>query len=789
MMKKLLTILAIVALFATTLNAQWTNTGAWPDTNWTGSTHGIAVDPDGKVWTSPYYAEVPWIVGEDTLMTAGIRVFNADGTEAAFSPVVTVATGGGFIVDTLTGACRGMGTDENGNILYVQSGSAKMFKINYLTGEGMARADIDEPGSSPTAPSCSDAGVIYVGPVVGGDGKAIAMYDTDLNYLGNAVDGPPDISRTMEVSPDGNSIYWMTFTGAVEITIYQRADEFSPYDSVGAILKGMSVESSAWDPATGNLWVSSDKRGSGPYSSLTWYGYDVVAGELVDGFQYDWKDPTTGDPYGRGLDFSPDGSIAYAGTFSSTNYLFEKFTTTDNSVILFECDMTVQIARDSFDVSTGTITISGSMNGWDTEATPLKDPDGDGIYGVYLPLGVGNAEEYKFVMDGEYEVVPNRALTVAGNETVTAFFNDDEGGELTEIALTFTCDMEFEVVAERFVPGVDTISSAGSHNGWTVGATELFPTVANPNTYEGVHMYEAALGETIYYKYVYTSVNGTAWENSPETGSGNYEYIVTADDIAAGVAVLPGRRYNNSTLETVLNQEGTIRFIVDMNNAVDMNGLAFPSIDDVFIAGANTPLAWPQGGWPDEDVDLVHFLVDDGTGGDETSGDNFWTVELAFSIYSPLSIEYKYGANWGLASNNGANDNESGVGTNHFAELFPSFWEGDAVDVFGAMERKDVVNSIREIGSEIPNKYDLGQNYPNPFNPTTIINFSIPESGLVTLKVFNVLGQEVVTLVNEVKSAGTYEVDFDASQLTTGMYVYTISSGNYSATKKMMLVK
>ncbi|MCK5088191.1 MAG: T9SS type A sorting domain-containing protein [Melioribacteraceae bacterium] len=105
------------------------------------------------------------------------------------------------------------------------------------------------------------------------------------------------------------------------------------------------------------------------------------------------------------------------------------------------------------------------------------------------------------------------------------------------------------------------------------------------------------------------------------------------------------------------------------------------------------------------------------------------------------------------------------------------------------MERKDVVNSIREIGSEIPNKYDLGQNYPNPFNPTTIINFSIPESGLVTLKVFNVLGQEVVTLVNEVKSAGTYEVDFDASQLTTGMYVYTISSGNYSATKKMMLVK
>ncbi|MCF6271442.1 MAG: T9SS type A sorting domain-containing protein [Melioribacteraceae bacterium] len=85
--------------------------------------------------------------------------------------------------------------------------------------------------------------------------------------------------------------------------------------------------------------------------------------------------------------------------------------------------------------------------------------------------------------------------------------------------------------------------------------------------------------------------------------------------------------------------------------------------------------------------------------------------------------------------------------------------------------------------------YSLSQNYPNPFNPSTVINFSIPESGLVTLKVFNILGQEVVELVNDVKSAGTYEVSFDASGLTTGMYVYKIQSGNYTATKKMMLIK
>ena len=93
------------------------------------------------------------------------------------------------------------------------------------------------------------------------------------------------------------------------------------------------------------------------------------------------------------------------------------------------------------------------------------------------------------------------------------------------------------------------------------------------------------------------------------------------------------------------------------------------------------------------------------------------------------------------------------------------------------------------MGTGIPEVYALSQNYPNPFNPSTVINFSIPESGLVTLKIYNVLGQEVVELVNDVKSAGSYEVTFDASNLTSGMYVYTITSGNYSATKKMMLLK
>ncbi len=90
---------------------------------------------------------------------------------------------------------------------------------------------------------------------------------------------------------------------------------------------------------------------------------------------------------------------------------------------------------------------------------------------------------------------------------------------------------------------------------------------------------------------------------------------------------------------------------------------------------------------------------------------------------------------------------------------------------------------------ELPTGYQLSQNYPNPFNPTTNIKFSIPASGFVTLKIYNTLGQEVASLINEFKSAGTYQVDFNASNLTSGMYIYTLTSGNYKISKKMILMK
>ncbi|MBL1212580.1 MAG: PQQ-binding-like beta-propeller repeat protein [Ignavibacteriae bacterium] len=89
----------------------------------------------------------------------------------------------------------------------------------------------------------------------------------------------------------------------------------------------------------------------------------------------------------------------------------------------------------------------------------------------------------------------------------------------------------------------------------------------------------------------------------------------------------------------------------------------------------------------------------------------------------------------------------------------------------------------------LPAEYNLHQNYPNPFNPQTVIKYQIPNEGTVSLKVYDVLGKELKTLVNEFQSQGTYNVKFDASNLPSGIYIYRLTAGKYSESKKMMLIK
>ncbi len=120
-------------------------------------------------------------------------------------------------------------------------------------------------------------------------------------------------------------------------------------------------------------------------------------------------------------------------------------------------------------------------------------------------------------------------------------------------------------------------------------------------------------------------------------------------------------------------------------------------------------------------------------------------------------------------------------------ECFSDKWYG----VFGrVLDLNNPYVGIKDKNNQSsPDKFILSQNYPNPFNPITTIQYELIKSGNVVIKVFNMLGEEISELVNEFKAAGQYSVNFNASNLSSGVYFYSISTGNFHQTKKMVLTK
>jgi len=121
---------------------------------------------------------------------------------------------------------------------------------------------------------------------------------------------------------------------------------------------------------------------------------------------------------------------------------------------------------------------------------------------------------------------------------------------------------------------------------------------------------------------------------------------------------------------------------------------------------------------------------------------------------------------------------------NHGGQLFAAQWDTDSSIV--------VYNSTTDIAEQTdlnPNTFVLSQNYPNPFNPTTNISFTLPENQFVSIKVYNLLGEVQATLVNENKKAGTHYINFDGSQLSSGIYLYQIQTNTFVQNRKMMLIK
>ena len=176
-----------------------------------------------------------------------------------------------------------------------------------------------------------------------------------------------------------------------------------------------------------------------------------------------------------------------------------------------------------------------------------------------------------------------------------------------------------------------------------------------------------------------------------------------------------------------------------------------------------------------------------------------WAWRMCYQVNAPSldTIVYMSATNiasgWAGRTVVNQNDPTRTVAPSIAGYRTPGNGGGVAFVGFGASpifyDNSSIVTNITLTGNETPEAYSLSQNFPNPFNPETQINFTLPNSGLVKLVVYDILGKEVATLLNDSRTAGSYTINFNADKLTSGVYFYKLTSGEFSDVKRMVLLK
>jgi hypothetical protein len=487
--------------------------------------------------------------------------------------------------------------------------------------------------------------------------------------------------------------------------------------------------------------------------------------------------------------------------------------------ITFQVDMSYQMFAGNFPAGANVV-VRGSFQtdfgdpggNWQGNLYQLSDPDDDTVYtGTFsAPASLaGNTYIFKFVIvnppaGDNWESISERQFTLTTPSTLlpVVYFNDDYFiyDTLVTNTINFTADISDILgvgIGGAFDPTQDSLLVMGLD--WDYLGQDVTGDRRMTNTdpfNAGIYTTTLSVTSTAGILENYNWNDSTNWkfktypdsrfQNSGWEFGDDRCHIYEADGTVVDLPTIIPRIYPNFGVST---NEIDFTLNVDMTGAVNFyNGEPIPvdSIDYVVLLGSVPWLgnSWVTHCWcPDDTVNgLLKVLT-------HTSG-NIWSYDTTLPSGINLGpFEFRFGAmypgadtvNDGIAYLN----NEFPFGTNHFSVLLDhpisvsNNW-------FGHPTGPDAVEQIKNI---IPDKFKLEQNYPNPFNPSTKIRYSIPENSFVSLRVFNLLGEEIETLVNGEQSAGVYEATLDASHLTSGVYIYTLKTKNFTFSKKMILVR
>jgi hypothetical protein len=159
------------------------------------------------------------------------------------------------------------------------------------------------------------------------------------------------------------------------------------------------------------------------------------------------------------------------------------------------------------------------------------------------------------------------------------------------------------------------------------------------------------------------------------------------------------------------------------------------------------------------------------------------------SVFWSMPELAKYADQWTIKPLSGSAFPETDMLKNGFVIIPAGVSNREILIIKTGAKYTKLLTSVNNQHSEIPREFSLSQNFPNPFNPETKIQYALPSTERVSLKVFDILGKEVVTLVNQIQQQGTYTVRFNGTSLSSGIYFYRIQTGNYISVKRMILIK
>lgn len=479
--------------------------------------------------------------------------------------------------------------------------------------------------------------------------------------------------------------------------------------------------------------------------------------------------------------------------------------------VTFQVDMSVQILEGAWNPVTDSVVVAGSFNGWNpTNPVHFTDPDVDSIYTGTWTMDNSQTIYYKFVMNGSgWEGDPNREANIGTSDTTlpVAWFNRD-----SVVTLTGTGDIEFSVdMTVMDYVGIydqvnDSLQVRGSFNGWGNG-DPMNQDFLDPNLWSVSHHFDnVPLGDQ-YYKF-YVDVEDTnslwtdGWERPSSTGGGNR----TVEFTGATSLILPTVYYDDIHPDWIIedNTNLEVTFNVDMRPATDplVQPVPFDPAADTLWWICEQPSFVMSQGWVDTDEMRVLQLTDanndtifSGTLMVLDPGFNSFMYRYAFSDVSAGSWTYEPSgySNFAYRVRYAGQDLARSFPVNPW-DMPVDTWTNAEIKTDQETDPFTSYTGVDDPAIAFPEKFALYQNYPNPFNPTTNIKFDLPKQSDVKLVIYNVLGQEVITLVDDNLKAGDYAktwngLDQHGNRVATGVYFYKLVTNEHTAVKKLVIVK